>query len=257
MQHLLAAALTFCFVLPLFANSAEDARLNTFFKAYLDEEFKHKPFDATRLGDHRFDHLLDDLTPKARAANIERTRKALEDLPKQVDYKKLSRSAQIDYEILKHSWTYSLWLAENARPFEEDPRVYNEYITESVYLLLTQSTQTKATNVKNCVARMAQIPKVVAAARESLGKPPKVFVETAIRQNRGAISFYESGIFEAAGETPALSELSPAAKKLVPVLKDYQKFLEDVVLPRASGEWHRQEVLSQTGTGTRRQPDRR
>jgi uncharacterized protein (DUF885 family) len=237
MKHALAAAIALFFVTPLFAVSAEDARLNAFFKAYLDDEFKHKPLDATRLGDHRFDHLLDDLSPRARAANIERTRKALEDLPKQVDYKKLSRSAQIDYEILKHSWTYSLWLAENAKPFEEDPRVYNEYITESVYLLLTQSTQTKATNVKNCVARMAQIPKVVVAARESLGKPPKVFVETAIRQNRGAISFYESGIFEAAGETPALSELGPAARKLVPVLKDYQKFLEDVVLPRASGDW--------------------
>lgn len=215
----------------------EDARLNTFFKNYLDEEFRHKPLDATRLGDHRFDHLLDDLSPKARAANVERTRKALEDLPKQVDYQKLSRPAQIDYEILKHSWTYSLWLAENAKPFEEDPRVYNEYITESVYLLLTQSTQPKATNVKNCVARMAQIPKVVAAARESLGKPPRVIVETAIRQNKGAISFYESGIFEAAGETPQLSDLAPAAKKLVPVLKDYQKFLEDEVLPRANGEW--------------------
>jgi uncharacterized protein (DUF885 family) len=237
MKHSIAAALTLLLATPLFADKAEDAKLNAFFKAYLDEEFKHKPLDATRLGDHRFDHLLDNLTPKARAANVQRTRKALADLPKQVDYNKLSRSAQIDYAILKHSWTYSLWLADNTKPFEEDPRVYNEYITESVYVLLTQSTETKATNVKNCVARMAQIPKVVAAARESIGKPPKVFVETAIRQNKGAISFYESGIFEAAGETPQLSELSPAAKKLVPVLKDYQKFLEDEVLPRATGEW--------------------
>ena len=33
-------------------------------------------------------------------------------------------------------------------------------------------------------------------------------VETAIRQNRGAIDFYESGIYEITGETPQLSELS-------------------------------------------------
>src|SRR5262249_9154122 len=144
MKHGLAG---FLLLLPLTlgvqAADTEDAKLNAFFKAYLDEEFRHKPLDATRLGDHRFDHLLDDLSPAARAANIERTRKALAELPKQVDYQKLSRSAQIDYEILKHSWTYSLWLAENTKPFEEDPRVYNEYITDSVYLLLTQSTEPK------------------------------------------------------------------------------------------------------------------
>ena len=35
---------------------------------------------------------------------------------------------------------------------------------------------------------------------EDLGKPPKVYAETAIRQNKGAIAFYESGIYELAGE---------------------------------------------------------
>ena len=44
-------------------------------------------------------------------------------------------------------------------------------------------------------SRIGFIPKVVAAARESLKNPPKQFTETAIKQNKGAIAFYESGIF--------------------------------------------------------------
>jgi uncharacterized protein (DUF885 family) len=103
--------------------------------------------------------------------------------------------------------------------------------------LLTQSTLPQAINVKNCAARMAQIPKIVAAAKESLKNPPKVIVDTAIRQNRGAIAYYESGIFDIAGENPQLSALRDPAKKLVPILKDYQKFLERDVMPRATGEW--------------------
>jgi uncharacterized protein (DUF885 family) len=238
MKRLLAGLLVaLCVAATGRADEGEDARLTAFFKEYLEDLFRAKPLEATRLGDHRFDHLLDDVSPRARAAWTERVRKWADDLPRRVDYKKLSRSAQIDYEILKHDWTYALWLAENTRRFEEDPRVYNDYITESVYLLLTQSTQPKQTNLKNCVARMGQIPKVVAAAKESLDKPPRVVVETAIRQNRGAISFYQSGIFEVSGETPQLSELSDAARKVVAVLKDYQKFLEEVLLPRATGEW--------------------
>ena len=46
------------------------------------------------------------------------------------------------------------------------------------------------------------MPRIVAAAKASLGKPPKVLVETAIRQNQGAIAFYEAGIYEAGRRDP-------------------------------------------------------
>jgi uncharacterized protein (DUF885 family) len=215
----------------------EDAKLLAFFKEALDEMFRQQPLEASRLGDHRFDHLLDDVSPKARAAWADRTRKTLAELPRRVDYQKLSRSGQIDFEIFKHDLTRTLWLAENTKPFEEDPRVYNDYISESVYLLLTQSSLPRPTNIKNCAARMARIPKVVAAARESLRNPPRVFVETAIRQNRGAIGFYEHGLFELAGETPPPADLKKAAGPVVASLKEYQKFLEEELLPRATGDW--------------------
>ncbi len=215
----------------------EDAKLTAFFKHYLDELFRRKPYDATRLGDHRFDALLDDLSPKARADWTELARRTLRELPEHIDYKKLTRAGQIDFEILRHDLTRTIWLAENTHPFADDPRVYNEYISDSIYLLLTQSSLPKATNLKNCVARMAHIPRVVAAARESLKQPPRVFVETAIRQNRGAIAFYEHGIFELTGETPQVSELSRAARPVVECLKGYQQFLENDLLPRAKGDW--------------------
>jgi uncharacterized protein (DUF885 family) len=222
---------------PVHAAEPEDTKLTDFFKIYLDQEFRLRPLEATQAGDHRFDHLLDDLSPRARAGWTELTRKVLRDLPEQVDYKKLSRSGQIDYEILKHHLMRSLWLAENTHPFEDDPRVYNEYISDSIYLLLTQSTLPKARNIQNCAARMEHIPRVVVAARQNLRNPPRVFVETAIRQNRGAIAFYEHGIFEVAGETARLSPLSPAARPVVDCLKEYQVFLEKDLLPRAKGEW--------------------
>src|SRR5439155_12808617 len=214
-----------------------DAQLDAFFKKYLDETFRMRPMEATQLGDHRFDHLLEDLTPNARRAWLEHTRKTLAELPKQIDYQKLSRPAQIDFEIFEHALTNSLWLEENFHPFEEDPRTYNGYINDSVYLLLSQSTLPKETNVANCIARMALIPKVVAAARETLKNPPRVHTETAVRQNRGAIAFYEKGILEAAGKTRQTAALKAAAEPVAACLKDYQKFLEGDVLPRANGEW--------------------
>ncbi len=217
--------------------ASEDDRLTALFKEYLDEEFRHRPLEATRLGDHRFDHLLDDVTPKARAAWKECLRQTQAKLPKSIAYQKLSRPGQIDFEIWQHHLNYQLWLADNTKPFADDPRIYNDYITQSVYLLLTQSTQPLPVNVKSCAARMKLIPVIVAAAKANLDNPPKVCVETAIRQNRGAIAFYESGIFALAGQTPQLSDLRPAAQEVAACLKEYQKFLENELLPRARGDW--------------------
>jgi uncharacterized protein (DUF885 family) len=221
---------------PAFAQEA-DAKLETFFKKYIEEHFQQSPLEATRLGDHRFDHLLDDVSREARAKWVGQTRQTLRELPKQIEYGKLSRPAQIDFDIFKHELATSIWLEENTHPFEEDARSYNGYINDSVYLLLVQSTLPKESNVSNCIARMAQIPQVVAAAKKNLQNPPRPVLETAIRQNRGAISFYERGLFELVGETQQLDALRSAAGRVTAVLKEYQTFLEQDLLPRAKGEW--------------------
>jgi uncharacterized protein (DUF885 family) len=242
MKRLLAALVLF---LPLSSlgkppdppRDSEDVVLRTYFHGYLDALVRLRPLEATRFGDHRYDHLLEDVSPKARSTWVELTRKTLSELPRKVEYRKLSRDGQIDYEIFEHDLKRELWLAENTRAFEQDPRIYNEYITDSVHLLLTQSTQPPAMNLRNCISRMAYVPRVIAVAQAALRDPPRVFVETAIRQNRGAISFYETGIYDLTGETPQFSDLKQATRPLVAALKQYQKFLEEDLLPRVQGNW--------------------
>lgn len=219
------------------AQNAEDARLDSFFRKHLDVSLQQRPVEATGLGDHRYDHLLDDISKEARDGWLKHQRATLKELPRAVDYNKLSRAGQVDFEILRQDLRRDIWLAENFRPFEEDPRTYGRYINDSIYLLLTQSTLPAETNIANCLARMAQIPRAIVTAKQTLTRPPKVVLETAIRQNRGAISFYETELFKLAGETPQLERLKAAAVPIIAALKDYQEFLEGELLPRATGEW--------------------
>lgn len=223
--------------LPAAEGPSADAALEAFFQQYLDASFALRPSEATRLGDHRFDDQLDDVSAGARARWRELYRRTLDQLPAAVDKQQLSPAGQVDWEILQHELTRALWLAENTAPFEQDPRVYNEYISDSVYLLLTQSTLPRETNVAHAIARMAQIPAVVAAARQNLKNPSRVATETAIRQNRGAIAFYQQELFTAAGDTAALEALRAAAVPVVACLRQYQEFLEQELLPRADGDW--------------------
>ena len=191
---------------PLHAQTA-DQQLETFFKAHLEQCFQLRPLEATMLGDHRFDDQLDDISAAARQQWLQHYRSQLQRLEREIPRQQLSRSGQVDYEILRDELVRSIWLAENTRPFEEDPRTYGSYITDSVYSLLVQSTLPKETNIKNAIARIGQIPRIVQTARQTLRDSPPTILETAILQNRGAIGFYEKGIYELIGASPQLEAL--------------------------------------------------
>ena len=74
----LTVAVFFCLLTTAIAQDA-DAKLEAFFKAHLEESFKLRPLEATMLGEHRFDHLLDDISSDARKGWLEQYRKQLED----------------------------------------------------------------------------------------------------------------------------------------------------------------------------------
>lgn len=231
-----AVALSFFSTVPSLAQPAEDLRLQEFFHAYLEENFVLQPMNATSLGDHRYDARLDDISTEARTRWHELARRTLDDLPRKIDFQRLSRDGQIDFDILRNELAAQLWTADELRPFETDPRTYGRYLNDSVYALVAQSTAPKETNVANALARMAEMPRILAEARRCLARPVAPVLETAIRQNIGAISFYESELLSYVGETPRRAELATAAAQVAAALQEHQIFLESL-RERADPEW--------------------
>jgi uncharacterized protein (DUF885 family) len=233
-NYLLGVVLYAALAAPVFA---ADSALETFFRRYLDERFALHPVDATALGDHRFDDKLDDLSQAALEKSLAHLKTTRAKLRKEIPRASLSPDERISYDIFTHELEASIWLRENTQPFATNPRAYNEYISDSVFLLLTQSRLPKETNIANAIARMKHIPAVVAAAKVNLQKPPRAVLETAIKQNKGSIGFYESDIFVFVGESPQLPALKAEAARAVAVLKEYQQWLEKDLLPRSTDAW--------------------
>ncbi len=235
--------------------NAEDAKLQSFFKNYLEERFQAEPTEASGLGDHRFDNRLDDISPRAREQWLVAAQATLKALPKAVDYRKLSRNGQIDFEIFQQNLDARIWRMKNLHPFEQDARTYGDYLSDSVYVLLTHSTLPKETNIANGIARMTEFPRIIAEAEHSLTHPSRPLLETAIRQNQGAIAFYEKDIFNYTGATPQQKELVTATTKVAGELKEYQKFLEGPARARADDNWRLgkkkfdQKFILETGAG--------
>lgn len=230
----LALALWGALMVPVLAS---DTSLEAFFRGYLNERFVLHPTEATLLGDHRFDGKLDELSPPALEKSIAHLKQARVRLRREIDRCKLSPDERINFDIFDHELEASIWLRENTQPFATNPRVYNEYISDSVFLILTQSRLSKETNVINAIGRMKRIPSVVAAAKANLKRPPRAVLETAIKQNKGSIGFYATDLFETVGQTVQLEELKAEAARVVSVLEEYQHWLEKELLPRATDEW--------------------
>lgn len=214
----------------------EDGKLAALFKEFLDLQFQRHPYYATQLGHHEYDDRLDDLSAEARRESLALVKSFRQRL-ETIEERKLSRSAQIDREIWTHHLDYRIWQADNDDRFVTDPRVYVEYMTDSVFLLFTQSTLPRERNVANAARRIRQVPLVVKAAKSSLKNPPRVLTEVAIRRTKGAIAFYEKDIFALAGEPAGTSELREPCRIASTALKEYQAFLEEELLPRSTGDW--------------------
>ncbi|MCA9128245.1 MAG: DUF885 domain-containing protein [Planctomycetales bacterium] len=219
------------------STNVADQRLEAFFQQHLEECFRMRPTEATMLGDHRFDHLLDDISPEARDGWLEHWHRQLQRLTEEFGHAEFSPDGQINFEILRDDLERSIWMAENFSPFQEDPRTYGSYINDSVYSLLTQSTLPKEKNVENAIARIQEIPRIVAVARQTLTSPPKPILETGILQNRGAIGFYQKGVFELVGNTTQLAVLRQACNAAVQALETHQEFLESELRSKANDNW--------------------
>src|SRR5262249_55410586 len=74
-------------------------------------------------------------------------------------------------------------------------------------------------------------------ARANLRHPPQIRTETAIQQNRGAIKFYEQGIFDFIGDSPQRVQVEAVAKDAAAALKEHQTYLEKTLLPASTGDW--------------------
>jgi uncharacterized protein (DUF885 family) len=234
---LAAGCLTWVALCGAIAQPAEDKKLEVFFQRYLEQRFQQQPVAASQLGDRRYDAQLDDISPQARAGWQELERRTLKDVSRQVDYRKLSPDGQIGFKILQDELRRGIWLGDHTDPFAEDPRTYGAYLNDSVYLVLTQSTAPKETNIANAILRMRQLPRVTAEAKRSLTRPAKPILETAIRQNTGAISFYRKDILNFVGDSPQLPQLKAAAAEVAELLADYQRFLEGPARERAQDNW--------------------
>lgn len=141
------------------AETAEDKKLEAYFKVWLRHELDAQPVLATRLGDHRNAEKIERIDAPTRLTWRVGWEQTLTELPKAIAKSKLSTQGRVNFEIFEHNLRRQIWQAENLKVFDRDPRVYSEYLGDCTFLLITQSTLSKGRAAEASLSRIRAIPK--------------------------------------------------------------------------------------------------
>lgn len=216
--------------------TAADARFEAAARDTLDRYLALNPEQATGLGDHRFDGRLNDRSAFGVATNLVLAKGTLQALAA-IAPAELGTANRVDYDILKNNLESLVFEAETVREWTWNPLLYN--VGGAIFPLLSRDFAPLPERLRNVKSRLEAVPAALAAARANLQRPPKIHVETALKQNPGTINLVREGLDEFLAKAPPelRAELAPAQAAAVAALEDYGRWLKDDLLPRADGDF--------------------
>jgi uncharacterized protein (DUF885 family) len=149
---------------------------------YLDDLARRHPDLATELGDHRFDGRL----PDRRAAALDEERRGLDEFAARltaIDHAGLDLELRVDSAVLRNDIARRLFELEELREHTWNPLLANP--GQAIYMLLARDYAPLPDRLHSLAERLAAVPDSLSAARATLGRMPKVHLETAIAQFGG------------------------------------------------------------------------
>jgi uncharacterized protein (DUF885 family) len=189
--------------------------------------FKFNPTSATAAGFHQYDTQLEDYSKAA----IQQEVAALKSFKKQfegVDAAGLSPDIAIDHELVLGDINSRLLEIENIRQWETNPDQYSSGVTNSIFVIMARSFAPAEQRLKSVIARERQIPKVFDEARKNLKNPPLVYVNVALEQIPGIISFFQKDVpqaFKDVKNDDLAEQFLAANAKVMDALLQYQDFI--------------------------------
>jgi len=212
-----------------------DEAFTTLAGNYLEGMLPMNPEWATNLGDHRFDGDVSDMTKDGFKATVKFNKAYLDSLG-DIDPENLTVDNRIDYEILKESLEYGIFMIEDVEEYKWNPTHYNP--GNGIYNILAREFAPLPERLASVKSRLEKLPAQLEAAKANLDNPPEVMTQTAIRQNPGVINLVMDGLQPYLDEVPEMrAEFSGPRAAAIAALDNYGRWLENDLLPRSKGDF--------------------
>jgi hypothetical protein len=224
------------------ASSPRAVDLATLYDRYFDEcYFKFNPTQGTAAGFHKYDNQLEDYSRAALDKQIVVLKKFRDEFSK--GYTQLggdSYATIIDHTLVLNDINARLLTLENIRPWEKNPDQYSSGITNSIFVIMARTFAPPADRLKSVIAREKQVPAVFQAARQNLKDPPPIYVDVALEQIPGIISFFQKDVPEAfkdVKDQALLAQFQSTNQRVMDQLKSYGQWMEKDLKSQAHGDF--------------------
>jgi uncharacterized protein (DUF885 family) len=220
-------------------STAPDLAFRAQVKEFIEAEMRLYPERATRLGDHRFDGRVDDLSANGIAGEIRHAKKWLKTFGAD-DAKTLSPVNEADRELLMaHADSELLW-NEQLRSYRRDPEMYLP--TSSINGLIKREFAPAEARMRSVTAREVAALRNLDAARHNLDPKlaPKIAVDIALQQMPATIAFFNHDVplaFAKVPDGPARQAFVKANANLAAAIQAYADWLKDDLQPKAAGDY--------------------
>ena len=219
---------------------SEDQRFEELGHQYLEEFTALSPVSATFLGDHRFDSELDRVTEEMRDEEIRFLEQILADLGN-IDRSRLSQANQVDALLLENKLQEDLWRLQVLQEWAWNPTRYTGLSGGALYSLLARDYAPLEERLVHVAARLEQFPRLFAEIRATLRpeRVPQIHAETAVNQNRGALSILDNQVVPHLGllAEDDRARLEMAMETGRAAVEEHQQWLEEELLPVAKGDF--------------------
>ncbi len=201
------------------------ARFRRTARTALDVLLELDPAAASALGDHRFDDRLADRSRQGAAACLDGLSAAIGALD-DLDDTAMGPQDVVDLELLRGRLTATQWSITDLGEHTWNPLVHLP--GDAVHALVSRDTGDPDERATALVARLAAVPRSLASARETLGEMPRVHVETAITQTRGAIALLGGPVESLLGRAPGRrADVDGARGPAAEALEQHARWLTD------------------------------
>jgi uncharacterized protein (DUF885 family) len=209
--------------------AAAQSLTDRFFDEYY---FPFNPTTATYSGIHKYDGQLEDFSKDGIAARVAKL--------KQFEGEFAELPSNPDRDMVLSSIRASLLDLETIRSWEKNPDIYSSFISSSAFTIMSRTFAPPEVRLRSLISREQKMPGVLAAARDNLRNPPKIYTEIALEQIPGIISFFEKDVplaFNKVTDQKLLADFKASNNAVIQALKDYEAYLKANVLPNSKGDF--------------------
>ncbi len=219
--------------------TAATAEFNGMVDEYFDAYFHFHPSEATYVGFHQYDDLLENYSQKTRDAEMSFLLEAKQGAG-YTHTEFLNEEQRIDLKLISNAINARILELQEIRMWQKNPDIYTSTGSSSVYLLMSRNFAPPAERLKSVIAREQQIPGNLRDAKLNLKNPPRVYTEVAIEQLPGIISFFQKDVpeaFKSVTDAQLLAQFKASNDKVISELERYQTFLKQDLLPISKGDY--------------------